>query len=389
MPQILRGSLGRNGEPCQQPMPDSRHNHPPISYRDSGVDIDAGNALVEAIKPLARGTRRAGAGADLGGFGALFDLKAAGFKDPILVAANDGVGTKLKIAIESGRHGTIGIDLVAMSVNDLLAQGAEPLFFLDYLACGKLDVETARSVVAGIADGCLQAGCALIGGETAEMPGMYAGEDYDLAGFAVGAAERDTLLPRPDIASGDVVIGLPSSGVHSNGYSLVRRLVTEAKLAWDAPAPFAKAVSLGEALLAPTRIYVRPVLGALRATGGIKGIAHITGGGISENVPRILPAGLAAHVDLDAWMAPPVFSWLRQASGLDDAEMLRTFNCGIGLVIVAARSEGDGVLAALRDGGEAPVVLGEIEPGRGVKSQAKGKGEAEAVRYSGFLGFQA
>ncbi|MGE0850946.1 MAG: phosphoribosylformylglycinamidine cyclo-ligase [Hyphomicrobiaceae bacterium] len=370
-------------------MPSNRHNRPPISYRDSGVDIDAGNALVEAIKPLARGTRRSGAGADLGGFGALFDLKAAGFKDPILVAANDGVGTKLKIAIESGRHGTIGIDLVAMSVNDLLAQGAEPLFFLDYLACGKLDVETARSVVAGIADGCRQAGCALIGGETAEMPGMYAGEDYDLAGFAVGAAERDTLLPRPDIASGDVVIGLPSSGVHSNGYSLVRRLVTEAKLAWDAPAPFAKAVSLGEALLEPTRIYVRPVLGALRATGGIKGIAHITGGGISENVPRILPAGLAAHVDLGAWIAPPVFGWLRQASGLDDAEMLRTFNCGIGLVIVAAESEGDSVLAALRDGGEAPVVLGEIEPGRGVKSQAKGKGEAEAVRYSGSLRFQA
>jgi phosphoribosylformylglycinamidine cyclo-ligase len=370
-------------------MPTSRHNRPPISYRDSGVDIDAGNALVEAIKPLARATRRAGAGADLGGFGALFDLKAAGFKDPILVAANDGVGTKLKIAIESGRHGTIGIDLVAMCVNDLLAQGAEPLFFLDYLACGKLDVETARSVIAGIADGCRQAGCALIGGETAEMPGMYSGDDYDLAGFAVGAAERDTLLPRPDIAIGDVVVGLPSSGVHSNGYSLVRRLVAEAKLEWHAPAPFAKAVSLGEALLAPTRIYVKPVLEALRSTGGLKGVAPITGGGLSENVPRILPAGLAAHIDLDTWAAPPVFGWLRQASGLDDAEMLRTFNCGIGLMVVAGQAEAAGVLAALRDRGEAPVVVGEIEPGRGVKSQAKGKGEAEAVRYSGTLSFDA
>src|SRR5258705_6869227 len=247
-----------------------------ISSRDSGVAIDAGNALVEAIKPLARATRRAGADADLGGFGALFDLKAAGFKDPILVAANDGVGTKLKRAIETGRHATIGIDLVAMCVNDLLAQGAEPLFFLDYFACGKLEVATARTVIAGIADGCRQAGCALIGGETAEMPGMYGGSDYDLAGFAVGAAERGALLPRADIAAGDALIGLPSSGVHSNGYSLVRRLVAEAKLAWDAPAPFAPATSLAEALLLPTRIYVRPVLKAIRETGAVKGLAHIT-----------------------------------------------------------------------------------------------------------------
>jgi phosphoribosylformylglycinamidine cyclo-ligase len=368
-------------------MPGTRHNRPPISYRDSGVDIDAGNALVEAIKPLAKATRRAGAGADLGGFGALFDLKAAGFEDPILVASNDGVGTKLKIAIDSGRHETIGVDLVAMCVNDLLAQGAEPLFFLDYMACGKLDVATAHTVIAGIAEGCRQAGCALIGGETAEMPGMYSGSDYDLAGFAVGAAERETLLPRPDIAVSDVLIGLPSAGVHSNGYSLVRRLVADAELAWDAPAPFAAGVSLAEALLVPTRIYVGPVLKALRSTGGIKAIAHITGGGISENVPRILPADMAAHVDLDAWKAQPVFRWLRQASGLDDAAMLRTFNCGIGLVIVADRAKAGEVVAALRQNGEVPLAIGDIEPGRGIKSQAKGKGEAQAVRYSGGLGF--
>jgi phosphoribosylformylglycinamidine cyclo-ligase len=368
-------------------MPNQRHNRPPISYRDSGVDIDAGNALVEAIKPLARSTRRTGAGADLGGFGALFDLKAAGFKDPILVASNDGVGTKLKIAIETGQHSTIGIDLVAMCVNDLLTQGAEPLFFLDYLACGKLDVEAARTVIAGVAEGCRQAGCALIGGETAEMPGMYSGSDYDLAGFAVGAAERDALLPRPDIAAGDVLIGLLSSGVHSNGYSLVRRLVAEAQLAWDAAAPFAPAMSLAEALLVPTRIYVRPVLQALRETGGIKGLAHITGGGLSENLPRVLPDGLAAHVDLAAWKVPAVFGWLGSVGNLDDAEMLRTFNCGLGLVVVAAKSDTSKVLTALRGAGEAPLLIGEIEPGHGVKSQAKGKGEAEAVRYSGKLEF--
>jgi phosphoribosylformylglycinamidine cyclo-ligase len=367
-------------------MPGRQHNGPPISYRDSGVDIDAGNALVEAIKPLAASTRRAGAGADLGGFGALFDLKAAGFKDPILVAANDGVGTKLKIAIDTGQHATIGIDLVAMCVNDLLAQGAEPLFFLDYFASGQLDVETARTVVAGIAEGCRQAGCALIGGETAEMPGMYSGNDYDLAGFAVGAAERGQLLPRDDIAAGDVLIGLPSSGVHSNGYSLVRRLVTEAELAWDARAPFAPSVSLASALLEPTRIYVRPVLKAIRDTGGIKGLAHITGGGLSENLPRILPRGLAGHIDLGTWKAPAVFGWLRQVSNLGDAEMLRTFNCGIGLIVVAERAQAEAVMLALRESGEAPLRIGEIEPGRGLKSQAKGKGEAEAVRYSASLG---
>jgi phosphoribosylformylglycinamidine cyclo-ligase len=366
-------------------MPDRRHNRQPISYREAGVDIDAGNALVEAIKPLAKATRRPGADADLGGFGALFDLKRAGFTDPILVAANDGVGTKLKIAIETGRHATIGIDLVAMCVNDLLAQGAEPLFFLDYFATGKLDVSVARAVIAGIAEGCRQAGCALIGGETAEMPGMYAGADYDLAGFAVGAVERGEILPRPDVTTGDVLIGLPSSGVHSNGYSLVRRLVSEEGLAWDAPAPFAPQTSLAEALLAPTRIYVRPVLQAIREAGGIKALAHVTGGGLSENLPRVLPDGVAAHVDLGAWTAPAVFGWLMQAAKLDDAEMLRTFNCGIGLVAVAARDRADAVVSVLEAAGEKPLVVGETEAGRGVKSQAKGKGEAEAVRYSGRL----
>jgi phosphoribosylformylglycinamidine cyclo-ligase len=367
-------------------MPKRSHNRPPISYRESGVDIDAGNALVEAIKPLAGATRRPGADVDLGGFGALFDLKRAGFKDPILVAANDGVGTKLKIAIDTGQHATIGIDLVAMCVNDLLAQGAEPLFFLDYFACGKLDVATARSVIAGIAEGCRQAGCALIGGETAEMPGMYAEKDYDLAGFAVGAVERGALLPRSDIAAGDVLIGLASSGVHSNGYSLVRRLVAEEKLDWQRPAPFAQQRSLAEALLEPTRIYVKPVLAALRETNAIKALAHITGGGLSENLPRVLPDGLAAHVDLAKWTAPVVFGWLKRVANLDDEEMLRTFNCGVGLILVAAADQADAALTSLKASGETATVIGEIEPGRGVKSSAKGKGEAEAVRYSGKLG---
>jgi phosphoribosylformylglycinamidine cyclo-ligase len=370
-------------------MPKRSHNRPPISYREAGVDIDAGNALVEAIKPLAGATRRPGADVDLGGFGALFDLKRAGFKDPILVAANDGVGTKLKIAIDTGQHATIGIDLVAMCVNDLLAQGAEPLFFLDYFACGKLDVATARLVIAGIAEGCQQAGCALIGGETAEMPGMYAEKDYDLAGFAVGAVERGALLPRSDIAAGDVLIGLASSGVHSNGYSLVRRLVAEEKLDWQRPAPFEPERSLAEALLEPTRIYVRPVLGALRETNAIKALAHITGGGLSENLPRVLPDGLAAHIDLAKWTAPAVFGWLKRAGNLDDEEMLRTFNCGVGLILVAAAEQADAVLTALTAAGESPTVIGEIEPGRGVKSSAKGKGEAEAVRYSGKLHIEA
>jgi phosphoribosylformylglycinamidine cyclo-ligase len=360
-----------------------------LTYRDAGVDIDAGNKLVEAIKPLAKATRRPGADADLGGFGALFDLKSAGYRDPILVAATDGVGTKLKIAIETGRHATIGIDLVAMCVNDLVVQGAEPLFFLDYFACGKLDVAAAREVIAGIAEGCRQAGCALIGGETAEMPGMYAEKDYDLAGFAVGAAERGLVLPRSDVAEGDVLIALASSGVHSNGYSLVRRLVAEAGLAWDAPAPFEMNKTLAEALLAPTRIYVKPVLAAIEATGGpegaIKALAHITGGGLTENLPRVLPDTVAARIDLQSFTAPPVFGWLAQAGRLDDAEMLKTFNCGIGMVVVAAKSEADAVLAALREAGETPAVIGAVTAPGGAKSDAKGKGDAWAVAYAGTL----
>jgi phosphoribosylformylglycinamidine cyclo-ligase len=363
----------------------AKRTNAPVTYREAGVDIDAGNALVRALKPLAQATRRPGAGAELGGFGALFDLKSAGFKDPILVAANDGVGTKLKIAIESGQHATIGIDLVAMSVNDLVVQGAEPLFFLDYFACGKLDVATATSVVAGIAEGCRMAGCALIGGETAEMPGMYRGEDYDLAGFAVGAVERDAILPRADIGDGDTLIGLASSGVHSNGYSLVRRLVAEAGLAWSAPAPYAPEMTLATSLLEPTRIYVKPVLSAIRSTSAVKAMAHITGGGLAENLPRVLPAGIAAHVDLDRWQAQPVFRWLAERGGLDDAEMLRTFNCGIGMVLVVESSAAEAISAVLRDAGENPATIGMTEIGRGIKSEAKGKGEAEAVRFTGRL----
>jgi phosphoribosylformylglycinamidine cyclo-ligase len=359
-----------------------------LTYREAGVDIDATNSLVESIKPLARATRRPGADADLGGFGALFDLKAAGFKDPLLVAANDGVGTKLKLAIETGRHTTIGIDLVAMCVNDLLAQGAEPLFFLDYYATAKLDPDAARQVISGIADGCRQAGCALVGGETAVMPGLYAGNDYDLAGFAVGAVERGDILPRPDIVVGDMLIGLASSGVHSNGFSLIRRLAAKEALGWADPAPFAQERSLADILLVPTRIYVDPVLRAVRATGAIKGLAHITGGGMSENLPRILPRGAAAHVDLASWRAAPVFQWLKRAGALDDGEMLRTFNCGIGMVAVAAKARAGEVVAALQDAGQVAAIIGEIEQGRGVLSSAKGKGEAEAVRYAGVLEFE-
>ena len=363
-----------------------------VSYRDAGVDIDAGNALVQAIKPLVKATRRIGADGDLGGFGGLFDLKAAGFRDPILVATNDGVGTKLKIAIDTGMHDTIGIDLVAMCVNDLIVQGAEPLFFLDYFATGKLDVDNTRRVVAGIAKGCLESGCALIGGETAEMPGMYRNEDYDLAGFDVGAVERAEILPRKDIAAGDALIGLHSSGVHSNGYSLVRRLVEKEGLAWSDAAPFAEGKTVAEALLTPTRLYVKPILAALRSIGGgasgvIKGLSHITGGGLSENLPRVLPDGFAAHVDLESFHAPRVFEWLRHAGNLDDTEMLRTFNCCIGMVVIVAAGRQSDVLAALRAAGESPVVMGCVEPGRGIKSSAKGKGEAEAVRYSGSLQF--
>jgi phosphoribosylformylglycinamidine cyclo-ligase len=361
----------------------------PITYAKAGVDIDAGNALVRAIKPLAKATSRPGADVDLGGFGGLFDLKRTGYKDPILVAANDGVGTKLKIAIDTGRHATIGIDLVAMCVNDLVVQGAEPLFFLDYFAVGKLDVATARDVIAGIADGCKQAGCALIGGETAEMPGMYQDGDYDLAGFAVGAVERGEILPRQDIAVGDVLIGLPSSGVHSNGYSLVRKLIAHAKTTWDSPAPFSPSHTFADVLIEPTRIYVKQLLAAIRATGGsgpkgaIKALSHITGGGLAENLPRVMPDAAAARIDLASWVSPAVFGWLQETGGLDDAEMLRTFNCGIGMVLISDRTRAGDVLAALQSAGENPVVIGDVIAPWGAKSDAKGKGEANAVKIEG------
>jgi len=331
-----------------------------LSYREAGVDIDAGNRLVELIKPLTRMTARPGTEAEIGGFGGVFDLAKAGYRDPLLVAATDGVGTKLKLAIETGKHDTIGVDLVAMSVNDLIVQGAEPLLFLDYFACGKLDPERAGKIITGIAQGCREAGCALIGGESAEMPGFYAATDYDLAGFALGAVERDKLLPRSDIAAGDVLLGLPSSGVHSNGFSLVRRVIAETGVMLDAPAPFAQGEKLGAALLTPTRIYVRAALAALKATDAIKALAHITGGGLTENVPRVLPEGLAARIDLGAFPVLPVFRWLARGGRINEAEMLRTFNCGIGLVAVAEAKRADAVTAAFAAAGERVVRLGEI-----------------------------
>ncbi len=331
-----------------------------LTYRDAGVDIDAGNALVDRIKPLVKATRRVGADADIGGFGGLFDLKACGYADPVLVAANDGVGTKLRVAIEAGIHRTVGIDLVAMSVNDLVVQGAEPLFFLDYFATGKLSVDTAADVIAGIADGCRIAGCALIGGETAEMPGMYAAGDYDLAGFAVGAVERTGILPKPDVGAGDVILGLASSGVHSNGYSLVRKIVERSGLGYDAPSPFSDGETLGAALLAPTRIYVKAVLAAQKATGALKALAHITGGGFVDNIPRVLPDKVSASIDLSAVPVPPVFGWLAREGGMDEAEMVRTFNCGIGMIVVVADADADGVAEALAAQGETVVRLGRL-----------------------------
>ncbi|MEM8571689.1 MAG: phosphoribosylformylglycinamidine cyclo-ligase [Pseudomonadota bacterium] len=334
-----------------------------MTYADAGVDIDAGNALVERIKPAAARTARAGVAAGLGGFGALFDLKAAGYRDPILVAATDGVGTKLKIAIETGHTGTVGIDLVAMCVNDLVCQGAEPLFFLDYLATGKLEVGTAAQVIEGIAEGCREAGAALIGGETAEMPGLYLGEDFDLAGFAVGAMERGSALPA-GVEAGDVLLGLTSSGVHSNGYSLVRRLIADKALSWGMPCPFQDG-PLGAALLTPTRIYAKAALAAIRA-GGVHGLAHITGGGLTENIPRVLPEGLAARIDLNTWDLPPVFSWLREAGQIEEAEMLRTFNCGIGLVVIAAPDFAADLQEVLAAAGERVVRIGTLVPGSAV-----------------------
>ncbi|HZQ01812.1 MAG TPA: phosphoribosylformylglycinamidine cyclo-ligase [Reyranella sp.] len=326
------------------------HNRPPLTYKEAGVDIDAGDALVEHIKPLARSTDRRGVIGGLGGFGGLFDLKAAGFRDPILVSGTDGVGTKLKVAIETGRPDTVGIDLVAMCVNDIVVQGAEPLFFLDYYATGKLDVESARRIVAGIAEGCRRAGCALIGGETAEMPGMYADGDYDLAGFAVGAAERDQLLPRADIAPGDAVLGLASSGIHSNGYSLVRRIMERGK--YDLTG-----------LMEPTRIYVKPLLAAIRSTGAIKGLAHITGGGLPGNVPRCLPDGTRARLDARTWKAPAVFPWLKTTGQVPPDDMLRTFNCGLGMIAVVAKADVARVSKALADAGETVSEVGVIEGG--------------------------
>ena len=337
----------------------------PLTYRDAGVDIDAGMALVERIRPAAARTRRPGVMGGLGGFGALFDLKAGGFRDPVLVAATDGVGTKLKIAIESGEHATIGIDLVAMCVNDLIVQGAEPLLFLDYFATGALDVETAARVIEGVAEGCRLAGAALVGGETAEMPGLYRRGDYDIAGFAVGAAERDGLLPRPDIAEGDVLLGLASTGLHSNGFSLVRRIVEMTGLRWADRAPFDAGNSLAAALLAPTRIYVRSCLAAIRATGAVKGLAHITGGGLTENVPRILPPGLAARIDLTHIDVPPVFGWLVDAGRVDAAEMTRTFNCGVGMVLAAAPAAVPAVRSVLEQHGETILEFGRIVPRTG------------------------
>jgi phosphoribosylformylglycinamidine cyclo-ligase len=347
-----------------------------ITYADAGVDISAGNALVDLIKPLAKSTRRKGADAALGGFGGLFDLKACGYKDPVLVAANDGVGTKLKIAIDAGLHKGIGIDLVAMSVNDLVVQGAEPLFFLDYYATGKLDVNAARDVIAGIATGCKQAGCALIGGETAEMPGLYHGADYDLAGFAVGAVERKKILPAANVGAGDVILGLASSGPHSNGYSLIRKIVEMSGVAYDAPSPFSAKQTLAEALLTPTRIYVKSLLKVLKKDKSIKALAHITGGGFTENIPRVLPKTTVAEIDLNAVPYLPVFNWLQNIGGTSELEMLRTFNCGIGMIVVVKAKDAKSVSAALTKAGEKVVTLGQIR---------KRKGKEAQVVYSGAL----
>ena len=341
----------------------SEHSQKPLTYAEAGVYIDAGNALVDRIKPAAAATKRPGVMSGLGGFGALFDLKAAGYDDPILVAATDGVGTKLKIAIDTGLYDTIGIDLVAMCVNDLVCQGAEPLFFLDYFATGKLEVDAAARIIAGIAEGCRLSGCALVGGETAEMPGMYAPGDFDLAGFAVGAMNRGAALPA-GVQAGDVLLGLASDGVHSNGYSLVRRVVERSGLAWDAPAHFTQG-SLGAALLAPTRLYVKPALAAIRA-GGVHGLAHITGGGLTENLPRVLSEGLGAQIDLGAWSLPPVFTWLATEGGLAQAEMLKTFNAGIGMVLVVAADRADALAAELAAAGESVHHLGHVVTGAGV-----------------------
>lgn len=334
-----------------------------LTYAASGVDIDKGNQLVKAIGPLLRATARPGADGAIGGFGGLFDLKALDYSDPLLVAANDGVGTKLKLAIDTNKHDTIGIDLVAMCVNDLIVQGAEPLFFLDYFATGALDLDSAKDVVSGIAEGCRQAGAALIGGETAEMPGIYGKGDYDLAGFSVGIVERTQLLPKSEqITVGDRLIGLTSSGPHSNGYSLIRKIVELSGIGYDDPAPFQPDTTLAAALLTPTRIYVRPVLDALNTVSGIKALAHVTGGGFTDNLPRVLPETVSASIDLSRLPFQPVFDWLRKTGGVADPEMLRTFNCGIGMVLVVADTAADAVSANLRASGETVVDLGALAP---------------------------
>ena len=332
-----------------------------LTYSDAGVDIDAGNTLVDRIKPAAARTKRTGVMSGLGGFGGLFDLKAAGFNDPILVAATDGVGTKLRIAIDTGHVDTVGIDLVAMCVNDLICQGAEPLFFLDYFATGALDVDKAARIVEGIAVGCEASGCALIGGETAEMPGMYPPGDFDLAGFAVGAMERGQDLPR-DVSAGDVLLGMPSNGVHSNGYSLVRKLVELSGLGWDDTCPWSDK-TLGEALLAPTQLYVRPAVEAIRA-GVVHGFSHITGGGLTENVPRMMPDGLGANIDLNSWTLPPVFQWLADVGGLAESELLKTFNAGIGMVAAVPADQADAAIQIL---GADTVRIGTVSEGQGVQ----------------------
>ena len=360
----------------------------PYTYAQAGVSIDAGNALVRAIGPLARATRRAGADADLGGFGGIFDLKAAGFTDPLLVAANDGVGTKLKLAIEHDAHDGVGIDLVAMCANDLIVQGAEPLFFLDYYASGRLDNAVAERVIAGIAEGCRQAGCALIGGETAEMPGMYADGDYDLAGFCVGAVERDALLTGREIAPGDVVLGLASTGVHSNGYSLVRRLAADKGWKLDRPALFDQDVILIDALMAPTRIYVASLLPLVRGRR-IRGLAHITGGGLLENIPRVLPEGTHARIDADAWAQPRLMAFLQAQGAIEPEEMARTFNCGIGMVAIVAADQADAVAAELRAAGETVHRIGAIEAGprgctvTGSAGTWSARGDWEATHHHG------
>lgn len=339
-----------------------------LTYADAGVDIDAGNTLVERIKPAAKRTARSGVMAGLGGFGALFDLKGAGYEDPILVAATDGVGTKLRIAIDTGNVDTVGIDLVAMCVNDLVCQGAEPLFFLDYFATGKLDVDSATRIINGIAKGCEDSGCALIGGETAEMPGMYHDGDFDLAGFAVGAMERGADLPA-GVQVGDVLLGLGSNGVHSNGYSFVRKVVELSGLGWDAASPFSDG-TLGEALLAPTRLYVKQALAAVRA-GGVHALAHITGGGLTENLPRVLPEDMGATIDLSSWELPAVFRWLAETANMEEKELLKTFNSGIGMIVVVAADRADEIAALLTAEGEAVTRIGTVTDQAGVAYTGK------------------